>query len=52
VKHTLAILSALLLAPPVALHADDVGAKRPNVLFVVFDDLGEYSFGLQASSER
>jgi len=47
-KHTLTpimkhvfhiILTALLLAPLAALHAAEPPAKKPNVLFVVFDDL-------------
>ena len=38
-KYFLTSLIALLLAPPEVLHADDSAAKKPNVLFVVFDDL-------------
>ncbi|MCU0873032.1 MAG: hypothetical protein MUE50_11895 [Pirellulaceae bacterium] len=38
-KHTLPFLIALLLAPLAALHAAEPPAKKPNVLFVVFDDL-------------
>jgi hypothetical protein len=37
-KYILTSIIALLLAPPDALHADDFVAKKPNVLFVVFDD--------------
>ncbi len=33
------LLAALLLTPLVALHADDTQKRKPNVLFVVFDDL-------------
>ncbi|MEZ6123608.1 MAG: sulfatase [Planctomycetaceae bacterium] len=38
-KHVLAFFTALLLVPLDSLHADDFVAKKPNVLFVVFDDL-------------
>jgi len=38
-KPTLTLLTALLLASLEALHADDFVAKKPNVLFVIFDDL-------------
>ena len=39
-KHSLTLLTALLLAPLTALHAADAPAPtKPNVLFVVFDDL-------------
>ena len=38
--RTLIFLTALLFAPRTALHAADApGTKKPNVLFVVFDDL-------------
>jgi len=35
-KHTLSLLTALLLAPVVVLHATD----KPNFVFVLIDDLG------------
>jgi arylsulfatase A-like enzyme len=38
-KYLLTPLITLLLVPLDALHADDSAAKKPNVLFVVFDDL-------------
>jgi arylsulfatase A-like enzyme len=38
--HTLALLIALLLAPTAALPAADKPAKKPNIVFVLFDDLG------------
>ena len=37
-KSTLLLLTALLLAPLAALHAAD--ASRPNILFIIADDLG------------
>jgi len=36
----LSILIALLLAPLTAIHAADVPAKRPNIIFIMADDLG------------
>jgi iduronate 2-sulfatase len=39
VKHTLTLFIALLLAPLAALHADDIPKQKPNVLFIVSDDL-------------
>ena len=39
-RHAIAaVAAALLLAPPVALHAADGPAKKPNVLFIVADDM-------------
>jgi len=38
-KLTLTLLIALLLPRLAALHAADTATKKPNVLFVVFDDL-------------
>jgi len=38
-KYILTSIMALLLVPLDALHADHTAAKKPNVLFVVFDDL-------------
>ena len=38
-KYILTSIIALLLVPLDALDADDSAAKKPNVLFVVFDDL-------------
>jgi len=40
VRHALTLFATSLLAPLAALHAADALAERkPNVLFVVFDDL-------------
>jgi arylsulfatase A-like enzyme len=39
-KHTLAILTALLLAPLPALYAADTPSKKPNILVILADDLG------------
>ncbi len=40
-KHTLTLLTALLLAPLAALHAADTKqSKRPNVIFILTDDQG------------
>lgn len=38
-KHTLTLLAALLLAPLAALHAAEPPAKKPNIVFILVDDL-------------
>jgi len=38
-RHTILALTALLLAPPTALHAAHVPVKKPNVLFIAANDL-------------
>jgi arylsulfatase A-like enzyme len=40
VKHTLKLLTALLLVPPVALRAAD--PSKPNVIYIMADELGYY----------
>ncbi len=37
---TIVAILALLLVPPVALHAVDEPAKRPNILIIIADDMG------------
>lgn len=39
-KRELLTLSVLLLAPAVALHAADAPRARPNIIFIMADDLG------------
>jgi len=39
-KRMLLTLSALLFAPAVALHAADAAAAKPNIIFIIADDLG------------
>jgi arylsulfatase A-like enzyme len=41
-KHTLTLLAALLLAPLASLHAAEAAkpASKPNILFILADDLG------------
>ncbi len=41
-KHTLTLLTAVLLVPLTALHAADARAKQPNVLFIAVDDLNHW----------
>ena len=42
-RHTLTILTGLLLAPQASLHAVD--AKHPNVIYIMADELGYYEPG-------
>ena len=45
-KHIiLTFLAVLLLAPPAAKHAAGATVKRPNVLFIVCDELNSYIEG-------
>ena len=39
-KHTLALLTALLLASLAALHAADTSSKTPNIILILADDMG------------
>ena len=39
-RHIIALLAALLLAPLAALHAADTAAQKRNVVFILADDLG------------
>ena len=39
-KQTLPLLTALLLAPLVAMHAAEAPKQKPNILFVITDDIG------------
>ena len=48
-KPTLALLTALLLAPLAALHAAD--APRPNIIFINCDDLGYGDLGCYGAKD-
>jgi hypothetical protein len=39
-KHKLTLLTALMLAPLMALNAADSSAKKPNILIILVDDMG------------
>ena len=39
-RHTLCLLTALLLSPLVPLHAANAPAKKPNIVFIFADDWG------------
>jgi len=46
-KHTLTLLTALLLAPLTALHAAD--ATKPNIIVILSDDMGYSDIGCYGS---
>ena len=51
-KRTLAFVTALLLAPLVALNADDtsaVRAERPNIVYIIADDHAWPDFGFMGN---
>jgi len=39
-KHTLPLLTALLIAAPAVLHAAGETKAKPNIIFILFDDMG------------
>jgi N-acetylgalactosamine-6-sulfatase len=47
-KHTLTLLTALMLAPLAALHATDV--QKPNIIFIYADDWGWGDLGCHGST--
>jgi len=39
-KHTLTLLTILLLTPLATLHAADAPKQKPNIVVILADDLG------------
>lgn len=50
-KRTRTLLATLLLAPLSALHAADAAADRPNILYLVADDMGYADMGAQGCTD-
>ncbi len=44
-KHTLALLTTLLFAPLVPLHAGEEALQKPNIVFIISDDQGAGDYG-------
>jgi arylsulfatase A-like enzyme len=51
VKHALTLLTTWLLAPLAALQAEDSTKHKPNVIFIVVDDLGFGELGCYGGKE-
>lgn len=45
IKHTLPLLTALLIAPLAASHAADAPKQKPNIIVILADDLGYETIG-------
>jgi arylsulfatase A-like enzyme len=50
-KHTLQILAVLILMPLAALHAADAPEQKPNILYIVADDMGYADCGVHGSKD-
>ena len=48
-KHTLTLLTALLLPPLTVLHAAEAPASKPNIIFILADDVGIGNVGCYGS---
>jgi hypothetical protein len=44
-KHTITLIASVLLAAPAALHAGGTPKQKPNIIFILSDDLAQGDLG-------
>src|SRR5579862_8333531 len=51
-KHTLLLITVLLLTAPTGLHAADAPAAKPNIVLIFIDDMGYGDIGPFGSAKN